>query len=283
MSWRFAVGLTCLLVSLIAPRSLRADDREAASSARTLFEQGLLQVDAREWSEAAHSFRQALLLRDSPVIRYNLAVALIELHALAEAEQLLRGVQRDVATPVEVRAKLTQQLEAIDRRAAKLTVRVDGASDELEVSVDDRVLSASELGTAQRLDPGPHTVRLYRRGQEIDTRHLELGESVEQLLLLSLPTVATPAEVAVQAEAPAAPPAAQPATVVPPAAQPPVARSDEGVRSKKRRRWLGIGAGVLAVTAGGVTGAVLATRSHSSSKPYEGDFNPPVIGVRVPQ
>jgi len=28
---------------------------------------------------------------------------------------------------------------------------------------------------------------------------------------------------------------------------------------------------------------VLAARSSSSSKPYEGDFDPPVIGVRVPQ
>jgi hypothetical protein len=59
-------------------------------------------MDEREWIEAAHSFRQALLLRDSPVIRYNLAVALIELHALTEAEQLLRGVQRDITTPVDL-------------------------------------------------------------------------------------------------------------------------------------------------------------------------------------
>ena len=280
MSLRFVLGLSWLMVCSNPPSLVRAQDPAATSSARTLFEQGLEQVDQREWIEAAHSFRQALLLRDSPVIRYNLAVALIELHALAEAERLLRGVQRDITTPVEVRAKLTQQLQAIERRAAKLTVRIAGASDEVEVSVDDRVLPAAELGSPQRLDPGPHTVRLHRAGQEIDTHYLELAESVEQVLVLSVPKVATPAEAAVLAEAP---PAAPVAAVAAAAAAPPPPPKAEGAGTKKRRRWLGIGAGVLAVTAGSVTGIVLATRSQSSGEPHEGDFNPPVIGVRVPQ
>jgi len=297
MSLRFAVVLACLMVCSSPPRSVLAQDAEATRAARTLFEQGLAQVDARAWSEAAHSFRQALLLRDSPVIRYNLAVALIELHALREAEQLLRGVLRDVETPVAVRAKLAEQLEVIDRRSAKLTVRLDEADDAAEVLLDERVLLGSELNTPQRLDPGPHTVRLRRGGLEIDTRHLELAEGDNQQLLLvhpiparapegALRPVATPAEVAAAAALPAASSAAAQPAVPVAAVQPavPVAATgaDDGARAKKRRRWWGIGASVLAVTAGSVTGIVLATRSEGE-KPYEGDFSPPVIGVRVPQ
>ena len=61
-------------------------------------------------------------------------------------------------------------------------------------------------------------------------------------------------------------------------------RSDATPDEARRRRRLGwgIGAAAVAVAAGVITGALLASRDKSAESPAA-TFDPPTIGVRVPQ
>ena len=277
---RIAVGALCLLSFVFSPGPTRAEAPVVTSTARRLFEQGLKQVDAQQWNEAEISFRQAIALRDSPVIRFNLAVTLIELQRLVEAAALLHSVDADPGAPTDVRAKLPDLLESVERRTAKLTLRLDGETDGAAVALDQRTLMPEELGRKLPVDPREHLVRLLHHDKEVEVRHVALSEGEERLLVLELPASALPPVVLPVAEAvtPAAPAALALATA-PSSSE----RDDSDEKTRRRRRIWGIG-GAAVVLAGGVVAAVvLATRSRHATQSYDGDFDPKVIDVRVPQ
>lgn len=274
---RFAVGALCLLSISLSPTPTRAQAPAVTSSARQLFEAGLKHVDAQEWTEAESSFRQAIALRDSPVIRFNLAVTLLELQRLIEASTLLHSVDADPGAPPDVRQKLPDLIEAAERRTAKLTLRLDGPSDGATVALDQRTLTPDELGRPQPVDPREHLVRLLHRGKEVEVRHIALSEGEARLLVLELPPSALPPVALPVAEAVASP---TPALAL---GNPHTRERDDDDKTRRRRRIWGIGGAAVVLAAGVVTGVVLATRSHQTAHGYDGDFNPKVIDVRVPR
>jgi hypothetical protein len=273
---RIALGLTCLLFVSLAGLPATAQDAVVSYSARVLFQQGLKHVDAQEWGEAESSFREALLLRDSPVIRFNLAVTLLELGQLREATEQLKRVDADVGAPADVRSKIPDLLQSAEKRSARLTIRVAGETAQAQVLLDERALSASALGSVQLVDPGDHLVRLLRGRDEVERQQLSLNEGDERRLVLTMPAPVLPAIALPVAAAPAP-------AVVHAAPQPaPASHDDLDDETRRRRRWWGYGTAAVALTAGAVAGALLATRSHDKHD-YPGDFSPKVIGVRVPQ
>lgn len=277
---RIAVGALCLFSISLSPAPTRAEVPAVTSSARRLFDEGLKHVDAQEWAEAETSFRQAIALRDSPVIRFNLAVTLIELQRLIEASTLLHSVDSDPGAPPDVRAKLPDLLETVERRTAKLTLRLDGPTDDAAIALDQRTLAPEELGRAQAVDPREHLVRLLHRGEELEVRRIVLSEGEERLLVLELPASALPPVVLPVAQTAAISDKAA-LTLAP--AQPGSEHDDSDEKTRRRRRIWGIGGAAVALAAGVIVGVVLATRSRNTTPSYDGDFNPKVIDVRVPQ
>jgi thioredoxin-like negative regulator of GroEL len=98
--------LALAMAILVLPATSLADQGDAVHSAaaRTAFEEGMKKADAQAWGEAAELFQRALSLRDSPVIRFNLAAALAELGRYVEASETLRGLEIDERAANDVRA-----------------------------------------------------------------------------------------------------------------------------------------------------------------------------------
>jgi hypothetical protein len=95
----------------------RADGSGAVAqrqAARRLFSEGLADVDAQRWAEAADHFAGAYALSPTPEIAYNLASALIRTGDLAQASRLLTRVTDDAEARPDVR-------EAARARLAELT------------------------------------------------------------------------------------------------------------------------------------------------------------------
>ncbi len=253
----------------VAPAWAQSTDAARSASARSLFEEGVKNADAGAWPEAADRFQRALEMRDSQVIRYNLAAALSELGRLVEASELLRQVDRDQNIDPALRADVQSKLEVVSARIAKLTVALDPPDSEVTVVLDGHPLASALLGVAMPTDPGEHSLRAMRGQEEMDTQQVTLTDGAEQSVTLATKRVATPSEAA--AMVPLAAPVEEPT-------------SDQDHRDGRRSKllWWGVGAGVVAVVAIAVVSAMAINgSSDSGSKTYQGDFDPPSVPVKV--
>ena len=159
-----------LLVGANAPDRALAqagDEAERTAASRALFEQGMRAVDARDWETAADRLRRSLELRPSPVVGYNLALALAELGRLVEASEHLRAVQRDSPQGSDAHRLATQRLAEILPRLGRLRIDVTGARRGVEVHLDGSAVPDAVVGVPQPADPGDHRVSLHRDGDEI--------------------------------------------------------------------------------------------------------------------
>jgi hypothetical protein len=268
MSRSWLVVLCLVWGSLCMRAHAQSDDPARAASARALFEEGVALSDKGQWLDAADRFRRALTLRDSQVIRFNLATALMETGQLVEASELLRQVERDADAERKLRDDARFHLASAQSRIARLTVTATGMHEGVTLLVDDRPLDPVLIGVAMPADPGPHRVRAVRAGVELAASELTLGNADDQIVALELPDpVATPAEAA--------------RTVM---ATEPAPQRDQGERPNRKLMWWGIGGGVAVAVA--VVATVLLTRKSGGDEaedPYEGDFDPPSITVQVGQ
>lgn len=243
-----------LVVSLGSATAQPPDDApERQAAARALFEEGLEHLRAERWDEAADRFERAHALRPSAEIAYNLSSALIRLGRLVRASELLRQVAQSPQAPDRVRAAAESRLEQVLPRLARLTVRIDGPSDRLVVTVDGRTLDRAMIGVAFPIDPGSHTVEASRAGQRVYERTLDVveGGAVEATVRVA-PLAATPA-----------PPGAT-SLAVRPDAEP------ERTPRAPARWWLwALGAAVAA----GVATAVVVASSGGRAQPERGNVD----------
>jgi hypothetical protein len=264
----FALGLW------LGPRLVRAqDDPNLSASARALFEEGMSFADGAQWDQAADRFRRALSLRDSPVIRFNLAAALGQLNKPVEASELLQRTLRDASAEGEVKAQAEQLLAQLTPRIARLTLHVQPDAGGLELMLDGRTLAAAQIGVALPLDPGLHRARLVRAQEELEAREIELSPGQSGSLVLHSPL--SPARVAAAAVAPSAPPSRLQAAD---------RRKDEEPSARNRRKtwlWVGVAGGAAVVIGAVVAGVLLAQRGDHAAAPYQGDFEPGSVAVKV--
>jgi hypothetical protein len=259
--------LFLLLLVCLFPGLAHAQDGSAtsATAARALFGEGVAAADAEDWATAAERFGRALSLRPSPTIALNLGVALEHLGRLVEAAEVFRGVARDGAASVDVRASATESLAALEPRIAWVRLSVEGPLEGVRFSVDERSLAAALVGTSVPLDPGPHRFVASREDLEVASVSLSLAEGGREEAHLSIPARVEPPveEIVVVDETPAArapvdeAPAAPLEIPLPPSGPDPLALG------------LGIGGGVLVV--GGVVALVLVFALPSANMPFTGN------------
>ncbi len=261
-------SLLCVVVGLTLLVSPAVHAQDAAQQARALFERGLQEADATHWPQAAELFQQALVLRDSPVIRFNLSSALAELGKLTDALVLLRALEQDTRTSPELKPRVLHDLQAIERRLAQLTLRVDSDAADWKVLLDEHELPRTQVGVAIPLDPKLHYVSLRAGERVLDDKQVELheGELRELLLAGKVP----PPVVVAQAPAPRLT-----FTNEPP--------HDDGMSKRKRRVIWGVTLATAAVAAGVVTGVMLARRDAGGGASSADAFSPGRVRVRVPQ
>jgi hypothetical protein len=120
-----------------------------------------------------------------------------------------------------------------------------------------------------------HTARLLRGEAEMDLAQIELAPGGSGTLTLSLkaPSAEQTAQSAVQDAKPS------PVVLVSTSDAPRADSSDKDRR--KRRMWWGIGAGAVAVIAGAVIAGVLLSHRSKDPQPYNGNFEPGSVSVKV--
>lgn len=256
-----------LLAGPVLPVAAQDDGAARPASARVLFEEGVAFADKNQWQDASDRFQRALALRPSPVIMYNLASALEQLGRLVEASELLRRIPGDEQADDELRAAAQISLSEIAPRIARITLHAEGMQSGDRIAIDKSELLDAQLDVAVPIDPGPHVLSARRGKETLATKDVVLAEGQALEVTLQLVRAPSPREVAAAA----------------PSTQDPTDRTQAGDEALTGQVWFWASVGAVAV--GVVVAVLLASASGGGSdaarEPVAGDFDPPVVGVRV--
>ncbi|MEC7524576.1 MAG: hypothetical protein VYE22_32150 [Myxococcota bacterium] len=181
-----ALAALLCLTAWVSP-AWAQDDEATTAAARALFEQGMDAVDAGDYETAADRLDRSLALRDSIVVRVNLALALGELGRLVEASEHLRRVQREAEEGSPPHRVAGERLALITPRVGRLRIDVAGATAGVTVRLDGNDVPEALLGVPQPADPGAHVVSLHRGGQALVTREVEVAAGGRASVSLEAP------------------------------------------------------------------------------------------------
>ncbi len=178
-----------------------AQSDEELSRARGWFAQGIEMSEAGDYGGAADSFRRVLAIRDSPAVRYNLALNLYEMSLLREADEHVQVVLDNPETPPEIRSDATDLRLHIEETGGRLSVQISGAAvGTFVVQLDGRVVPNNELGTNMRVRAGDHVVNVTRGGEELASEFIQVERGTARRVSIQL--ALSPADVAEAAERP---------------------------------------------------------------------------------
>ncbi len=191
-----ALTVALAIAATAAGARAQSDDAERTAAARALFEQGMRAVDEGDWQTAADRLGRSQALRSSPVVRYNLALALSELGRLVEASEHLRAVQRESEEGSDVHRLAGERLEAILPRFGRLVIEVAGPRETVEVQLDGAPVPDALIGVAHPADPGAHHVTMRRGDEELAGQDVTVTSGQLASVSFVAPPPPTPEEAA---------------------------------------------------------------------------------------
>lgn len=196
------VVLCCVLASgvVTSPGLALA---KGAPSAKQADKDGQKAEKQQKWDEAKSAYEKALALDDKPDTRIRLAGVEEKLGNLVEAAAQLELALESKKLSFAQRTKAKNQLKALEKRIPTITFDLPKGFGGT-VKLDDRELSANELGAPVRANPGKHEVRAEAEGMKPYKESVELAEKDKKhlsVLLTELPSE-EPAEAPAEKAAP---------------------------------------------------------------------------------
>lgn len=161
------------------------------AAARQHYADGVEASTEDRWMEAREAFQRAYDIAPFAPVVYNLATAQAQTGRLVEAAESYRRFLRRCQsreTP-QLRADAQQLLAGVTPRIGRLTLRVRHLAPEVDaIELDGDELTAAVLDSPVPINPGPHRLRVTRRGRgEIENRDFEIEEGERRTLEIALP------------------------------------------------------------------------------------------------
>lgn len=238
-----------------------AQDADRVERARVEFADAMAAIERGDWVAARDAFERAHALAPRPGLRLNLGSARIRTGQLIEGAADLRAVLSEAGSDdPEIRAAAREQLEALEARIPTITVGVIGALTGVRTTVDGVDV---EPGEAVRVDPGAHSVELWRGDARLAARAVEVAEGArERVQMVALAELAPPE----------------------PTVGPPPAIADEGEDlatdgagdGSLMGVWIGVAGGGLIAA---VVGVAVAVWLASDTPPFVGNVPPGRVGL----
>jgi hypothetical protein len=177
-----------LLLLTSAPLTAAEPNAAEIAVARRLYSEAVAFEEAGKWAEAEAKLREAIGIKETPGLRYHLAVTeekqgkLVE--ALVDYDRAEEMIQR--GTPArDVEQLLGAARESVKKRIPTLTVNPPAAAEGVTLTIDGKAFNRALLGTAIPLNPGEHQITLTaKRVKPFETR-LALAESDAKNLEIS--------------------------------------------------------------------------------------------------
>jgi len=129
------------------------------SPADILFEDGRALLEQKDFNAACAKFEASHKLEPAPGTLFNLAVCEEGRERFATAARHWKEALALLSPTDDRRPTAQDSALAAEKKAARLLLRLaPGAPSGTTVTLDDRPITAAELGTLLLVDPGPHTL-----------------------------------------------------------------------------------------------------------------------------
>lgn len=183
--------LVCALS--IAPRLSHADPSSAEiSAARHAFETAVSLENAQQWAEAALKLREALVVKDTPGLRFHLAHCETEQGLLVEAAldyDRASALLAQGAKAPDVQKVLASSSAALRQRIPRVSVDIPTDLLAPVATLDGKVYPPSEISLGVPLNPGQHQLTVSASGRRSFERSFSLKEGQALQLRAELPLV----------------------------------------------------------------------------------------------
>ena len=184
-------------------------------AAKRLFKEAVALEARSDWTNAERKLREALVVKDTPGLRYHLAFCQAQQGKLLEAQADYDRAQAliDGGMPApDVQQLLTEARADVVRRISDLTLQVPARVPSFQVFIDGQQVQL-DRGQPLRINPGSHQLELRAEGHRPFTTKVEMGEGDHRTLAIDPVPVAPPASAPIAA-------APRPLAPLPPVAPP---------------------------------------------------------------
>jgi len=175
---------------LVAGRALAEPTTEELSLARQSFKEAVTLEGEQKWVEATAKLRRALVVKDTPGLRFHLAHCEekqgLLVAAAADYDRALELLAQGAKAP-DVQKLLAPAAADVKSRIPRLTLEIPADVASPTVVIDGKAAVPSELTQGQALDPGNHEVRVAASGRSPFVRELMLKEGDQVTLRAELP------------------------------------------------------------------------------------------------
>lgn len=188
------VGALCVAAALAtsAPLfSVQAAEPSAVEleAARKLFEDGVRQEEAGDWSAALATFRKVASVRSSPAVLFHLGLCLEKTGKLVEARSQFLAAGREAGTKPDSKAiaeRANTHADALRKRIPSVILKPPSQNLTLAVTIDGQSIASALIGVEIPLDPGPHRIEARAAGYRVLTRDIELEERAVEHVQLTM-------------------------------------------------------------------------------------------------
>ena len=179
--------LASCFAAVLSPAVALADEPTAAeiAVARRLYRDAVSLEESGNWTEAEQKLREAIAIKETPGLRFHLAVAQEKQGKLVEA--LVDYDRADELVAKGTRAPDVEQLlgparEKIKQRIPTLTLNVPASAQGAALAIDGKRFKPQLLGTPIPLNPGEHEVTVTAAGKKPFEAKVTLAEAERQEL-----------------------------------------------------------------------------------------------------
>lgn len=136
---------------------------------REQFREGVREAGAGHWEQARDAFERAYAIDPDPLILINLAASQEHTGRLVAAASTYRRflAEADDARANEYREQAERALRALEARAARVRITLEGVAPTDQVAIDGARVRQAALGLPMPIDPGAHVVTVTRDGREL--------------------------------------------------------------------------------------------------------------------
>lgn len=164
--------------------------------ARRLFEEARALEEAQRWELAASKLNDALLIKETPGLRFHLAHCLERLGHLVEAN-LEYGRAQDLiaagAKAPDVEDLLAKARSSLEARIPSLLIVAPAVVSSLQLELNGRAVARSVLGRRAPVNPGTHRIWIRAAGYQDFREEVSIQEGERRTLSVEL-VPATPFE-----------------------------------------------------------------------------------------
>ncbi|MBI5481018.1 MAG: PEGA domain-containing protein [Deltaproteobacteria bacterium] len=192
---------TIVGVGVPAGTSFAQEPDARVKEAKRLRDRGTEAFEAKEYAAALQYFEDAHRAFPTPILKYNIALALGKLGRLAEAIESYEAFLHEAKdADADARAFAAAEIPKLEKQVSTLVITAATAG--AEVAIDGKTRGKTPLARPLRLDPGRHRVSLSRAGHQQFAADLTLQAGETRRIFPEL----RPVEVVAQPAPPPPPP-----------------------------------------------------------------------------